>query len=169
MKYFSIISAAALAVISTNQAHALSCLPTGFDATLQAEANVKNNLERTYVLGKFSGYKIPKKQPRKKQASSNGNQQIIQIIPAPKAFKTKASFSGVAITSSGERKFKQNVMIHADCAASWCGKIPTPGTRMIAILEKTSTGYQLNSGPCQFNTYESNLKATWKKLKRQLQ
>lgn len=161
MKKLTYITAISIALMTTNQAYALSCASTGFDLEANFKANKAAGKNVIYVLGNFSGKQV-KQIKRTKKTGSNG----ISILLPPKSTVSNLTFSGKVMTRNGAKPFKQKVKVTASCIASWCGNIPKSGQKAIAALTKTKSGYTLVAGPCAPNTFSRSLDTDWNKLKK---
>lgn len=164
MKTLACITAVGFALMTTTQAHALSCASSGFELETSYKANKKAGKNITYVMGSFTGGTKQKKKPKLTGTGINGG---IQLIPQNgKGSKTKMHFSGKKLVNGKEKAFKTKVTVETTCINVWCGNPPKPNTTTIATLEKTTSGYVLKAGPCSPNTFSAGLVNDWDKLKR---
>lgn len=161
MRKLTYITALSIALMTTNQAYALSCASTGFDLGESFKANKAAGNNVIYVMGSFSG----KQAKQIKQTKNTGHNGIAILLP-PKATVSSLIFSGEVMTRNGTKPFKQKVKVTSSCIASWCGTIPKSGQKTIAALTKTRSGYTLISGPCAPNTFSKGLDTNWDRLER---
>lgn len=164
MKTAAYLTAFSLVLISTSQSYALSCTSAGFNLEESFHSNKKSGKNIVYVLGSFSGKQTPQRQTG--GSVSTGTNGMSLVREQPEDTISNLSFSGKVMTKNGAKPFNQKVKVTAACVASWCGSIPKSGSKTIAALTKTKSGYTMTAGPCNPNTFSGQVDADWKKLKR---
>ncbi len=162
MKLITSISAISIILFNTTSALALSCTREGFDMESTFKANELAGKNVVYVMGRFSGQRTDNSKPGTKPVAGSN---AIEIVEPPKETTSNLLFSGKLMTRLGAKPFKQTVKITSTCLGPWCGNIPGPDQTTIAALTKTLSGYKLTAGPCDPNTFPSQVNKDWKKLK----
>lgn len=118
-----------LFVALASQAAALSCAPPDIKQTF----NYLHKSPKTYVMGLG---KITAQNPIPEYIRGEARQ-----IPA--------KFEGVFLGKSGKTKPQTvRLTVEATCVSVWCGNFPKTDKQMLVFLQKTATGYQMESGPC---------------------
>jgi len=127
MKYLGISTIVCVALAS--QAAALSCIRPN----LARSFNGYQQASETYVMG--LGVLIAK--------------GVVPEYVRGQPNKIPAWFKGVLLGSvdqSAEQTI--SVVVETTCLSVWCGGFPKTDKKMVAFLQKTSTGYRLSSNPC---------------------
>lgn len=119
--------------MTAGPADALSCLrPDPARSFQQAEAS-----EQTYVIARgtldFDGAELPE------GMSTAAEDQSVSV---------PARLSGMGLTRDGYTvPFDRDVTLVLQCLGPWCGTA-TPGTEVLAFLEKDDDGYTIRQSPC---------------------
>lgn len=141
------------ALVAASPLHALSCVPYGLDNAIYEVATSEDGYVAAVGTLTFNERKLPKV-----DMSRQDDTPPITLIPA--------RLKGTALNKKGfTQPFSTRLDLAIKCYGPWCSSAQS-GTEALVFLQKTDTGYTLNTNPCGGHIFANPSKADLKQVEQ---